>query len=58
MEAIDTFEEFQTTDSSMDVLPSLNVPVAVNCWTAPGAIEMVPGVTAIDCSPAGVYVLG
>jgi hypothetical protein len=38
------------------VLPSLNVPVAVNCWVAPLVIEGFAGVTAIDCSVAAVTV--
>jgi hypothetical protein len=38
------------------VVPSLNVPVAVNCWVAPLAIEGFAGVTAIDCNVAAVTV--
>jgi hypothetical protein len=38
------------------VVPSLNVPVAVNCCVAPLAIEGFAGVTAIDCSVAAVTV--
>src|ERR1019366_2589416 len=38
------------------VLLSLYVPVAVNCCVAPLAIEGFAGVTAIDCSVAGVTV--
>ena len=38
------------------VVPSLNVPVAVNCCVAPSAIEGFAGVTAIDCSVAAVTV--
>src|SRR5271163_1264337 len=38
------------------VEPSLNVPVAVNCWVAPLVIEGFAGVTAMDCSVAAVTV--
>lgn len=38
------------------VLPSLKVPVAVNCYVSPFAIVGLPGVTAIDCSTAAVTV--
>jgi methylglyoxal synthase len=38
------------------VVPSLNVPVAVNCCVAPLAIEGFAGVTAIDCNVAAVTV--
>jgi hypothetical protein len=38
------------------VLPSLYVPVAVNCWVVPLAIEVLAGVTAIDTNAAGVTV--
>ncbi len=38
------------------MLLSLNVPVAVNCWVSPFAIEGLAGVTAIDCSAAAVTV--
>jgi len=38
------------------VVPSLNVPVAVNCCVAPLVIEGFAGVTAIDCSVAAVTV--
>lgn len=36
------------------VLPSLNVPIAVNCWVVPNATEGFAGVTAIDCRVAPV----
>lgn len=36
------------------VLPSLKVPVAVNCTLVPLAIEEVVALTAIDCSVAAV----
>jgi hypothetical protein len=38
------------------VLLSLNVPVAVNCWVRPLAIEGFAGVTVIDCNVAAVTV--
>jgi len=38
------------------VLPSLKVPVAVNCTVVPLAIEVLGEVTAIDCSVAAVTV--
>jgi hypothetical protein len=37
-------------------VPSLKVPVAVNCCVAPLVIEGFAGVTAIDCSVAAVTV--
>src|SRR5215470_5330154 len=36
------------------VLPSLNVPVAVNCKVVPLGIEEFPALTLIDCSVAAV----
>src|ERR1700733_7231650 len=45
-----------TVDVKFCVVPSLKVPVAVNCWVAPLAIEGFAGVTAIDCSVAAVTV--
>jgi hypothetical protein len=38
------------------VVPSLKVPVAVNCCVAPLAIEGFAGATAIDCNVAAVTV--
>jgi hypothetical protein len=38
------------------VLPSVNVPVAVNCWLVPNAIEGSAGVTAIETNAAAVTV--
>jgi hypothetical protein len=38
------------------VLPSLNVPVAVNCCVAPFAMDGAAGVMTIDCSVAAVPV--
>jgi len=52
------FDDVQTTDSSVSVLPLLNVPVAANCSASPTPMELLPGVTAIDTSPDGVKLLG
>jgi methylglyoxal synthase len=49
-------DDHVTLDVRFCVLPSLNVPVAVNCWVAPLVIEGFAGVTAIDCSVAAVTV--
>jgi hypothetical protein len=38
------------------VLPSVKVPVAVNCWLAPSGIVGIAGVTAIEMSVAAVTV--
>ncbi len=38
------------------VLPSVYVPVAVNCWFAPCVMEAVGGVTAIETNAGGVTV--
>jgi hypothetical protein len=38
------------------VLLSVYVPVALNCWLSPFAIDGLTGVTAIDCSVAAVTV--
>ena len=38
------------------VLPSVNLPVAVNCCLVPSAIEGLGGVNAIDASTAAVTV--
>jgi hypothetical protein len=35
-------------------VPSVNVPVAVNCWVVPRGILGIAGVTAIETSAAGV----
>ena len=37
-------------------LPSLNVPIAVNCCDAPTAIVVLEGLTAIDSKDAGATV--
>jgi hypothetical protein len=49
-------EDQVTLDVTFCVVPSLNVPVAVNCCAAPLAIDGFAGVTAIDCSVAAVTV--
>jgi hypothetical protein len=49
-------DDHVTLDVRFCVLPSLNVPVAVNCWVAPLVIEGFAGVTAIDCNVAAVTV--
>jgi hypothetical protein len=41
---------------SSSILPSVYVPVAVNCWIVPGASEGVDGVMAIETSDAAVTV--
>ncbi len=38
------------------MLPSLNVPVAENCWVVPAAIEGLAGLTAIETTAGGVTV--
>lgn len=38
------------------MVPSVNVPVAVNCCIVPSAIEAVPGVSVIETRVAGVTV--
>ena len=42
-----------TAEVRSRALPSLNVPVAMNCWVVPRAIELFAGVMAIDWSTAG-----
>src|SRR5271167_2279075 len=55
--AVEVVPELQVTvPVRFCVVPSLNVPVAVNCWVAPLVIEGFAGVTAIDCSVAAVTV--
>jgi hypothetical protein len=49
-------DDHVTLDVRFCVVPSLNVPVAVNCWVAPLVIEGFAGVTAMDCSVAAVTV--
>lgn len=40
------------------VVPSVNVPVAVNCWWSPSAMVVFPGETTIVFSTAGVTLRG
>jgi len=55
--ATEVFEELQVAVlARFWVLPSLNVPVAVNCCVVPLAIDGFAGVTAIDDSTAAVTV--
>jgi hypothetical protein len=50
-------EELHDTEPVMScVLPSENVPVAVNCCDAPNGIEALEGVTAMETSDAPVTV--
>ncbi len=54
IEATAPADELQVTAEVRSwVLPSLNVPVAMNCWVVPRAIELFAGVIAIDWSTAG-----
>ena len=55
--AVAVVAEFQVTCKVMlTVVESLKVPIAVNCCVAPLAIAGFTGVTAMDCSVAGVTV--
>jgi hypothetical protein len=57
MVALAVFDELHVTVLvRFCVVPSLKVPVAVNCCFAPFTIEGFAGVTAIDCSVAAVTV--
>lgn len=48
-------ETFHCTDSVRSCeLPSLRVPVAVNCWVVPASTAAEAGCTAIDTSVAGL----
>jgi len=42
-----------TVDVRTCVLPSVYVPVAVNCWTVPRASEEFAGAITMDCRAAG-----
>ena len=48
------FEAQVAVEVRFCVCKSVKVPVAVNCWVLPNAIEGVAGVTAIDTSVAAV----
>jgi len=57
MEATVEAEEFQLAELvTSAVLLSLNVPVAVNCWVSPLAMEGFAGVTAMETNVAAVTV--
>lgn len=57
MEATAVLVEVQVTLEEMSCLvPSLKVPIAVNCCVPPGASEVVMGATEMDCSVAVVTV--
>lgn len=57
MLAIAESEELQTTEPVMSLLlPSENLPVAVNCWVAPAPMAVVPGDTCILVREAGTGV--
>ena len=58
MAAIDDGCALQVTAGKLCVLPSENVPTAVNCWVVPRAIEEFPGVTAMESNTAGRIVSG
>src|SRR5436190_1152680 len=57
MPAAAAFDELQTTELVMScVLESLKVPVAVNCFVVPAAMDGVAGETAIETRCAGTTV--
>ena len=57
MLAVLLFDELQVTELvRLLVLPSVYVPVAVNCCVVPSAIDGLTGVTAIETSAAAVTV--
>ena len=49
-------EAHVTTDVRSCVLPSVYVPVAVNCWLSPTGMAGACGLIAIDTSTAGFTV--
>lgn len=51
-------DELHVTEASCCMLPSLNVPVAMNCCVVRGDSMTVAGVTAIESRFAGVSVVG
>lgn len=55
-EAVPVAVDDQVTDVSNCVLPSSKVPVAVNCWSVPCAMDATFGLTAIEISCAGTTV--
>jgi hypothetical protein len=55
--AVDAADELQsTTEVMFCILPSVNVPVAVNCCVAPRMMDGVCGLIAIDASVTGFTV--
>ena len=48
------FDDHATVPVRSCMLPSVNVPVAVNCCFVPSAIDGTGGVTAMDASAAAV----
>ena len=50
------FDDHATVPVRSCMLPSVNVPVAVNCCFVPSAIDGSGGVTAMDASAAAVTV--
>src|SRR5437660_2401363 len=55
---VDIVSEAQVTvELRSCVLPSLNVPVAINCCVVPKAMKGFAGVTAIDCRTAAVTLI-
>jgi hypothetical protein len=56
-EAVETVSDAQVTVKLRSwMLPSVNVPVALNCCLVPSAMEGFAGVTAIEDSTAAVTV--
>lgn len=51
--ATDGSSEFQSTDESVWVLPSVKVPTGVSCIVVPRAIDGADGFSAIETSAAG-----
>lgn len=56
MEATLRFDDDHVTEGSCCVLPSSKLPVAINCWSVPRAIEGTAGVTEIESRLAGTTV--
>ena len=57
MDAVDVLDELQVTDADISwVVPSENVPVAVNCWVTTRGMVGLAGVTAMEERVAEVTV--
>lgn len=56
MEATLRFDDDHVTEGSCCVLPSLKLPVAINSWFVPSAIEGFAGVTEMETRLAGTTV--